>query len=73
MELVKIIHPLTESVAEVPAESLPHHYRAGWRLLSDEEDAARSEAAVRAMAGLPEPKPMTRAQAAKAAKSGNKE
>jgi hypothetical protein len=73
MELVKIIHPSDGSVAEVPSESLIHHYRAGWRPLSDEEDAARTEAAVRAAAGVPEPKPMTKAQAAKAAKAGSEE
>jgi hypothetical protein len=63
---VKIIHPLTLAVAEVPPESLPHHYRAGWRLLSDDEKAAHD-------APDPEPKPMTRAQAAKAARNAGSE
>ena len=59
---VKIIHPSDGSVADVAEESLPHHYRAGWRLLTDEEEAARDDA-------VPSPKPMTRAQAARAAKT----
>jgi hypothetical protein len=64
---VKIIHPSDGSVAEVAAESMAHHYRAGWRLLTDEEE--------KALAAPPaEPKPMTRAQAARAAKTaGNEE
>lgn len=61
---VKIIHPQTQGIAEVPEESLPHHYRAGWRLLTEGEEAALA-------APAPEPKPMTRAQAAKAARAAN--
>jgi hypothetical protein len=68
---VKIIHPLTGSVAEVDEVSLPHHYRAGWRLLTDDEIAARGQ---KAPGGLTaEPKPMTRAQAARAAKQAKEE
>lgn len=63
---VKIIHPETQGIAEVPPESMPHHYRAGWRLLSHEEEKP-------AAATEPEPKPMTKAQAAKAAKPGSEE
>jgi len=59
---VTIIHPETLAVVDVPQESLAHHYRAGWRLLTEEE---KQEAA----APPPEPKPMSRAQAAKAAKA----
>ena len=62
MANVKIIHPETQGIAEVPAESLIHHYRAGWRLLTEAEEAEEA-------APVPEPKPMTRAQAAKAAKA----
>jgi hypothetical protein len=61
---VKIINPADGSVAEVPEVSMPHHYRAGWRLLTDEDEVAKA-------APAPDPKPMTRAQAAKAAKSGS--
>jgi hypothetical protein len=67
---VKIIHPSDGSVAEVPSESLPHHYRAGWRLLSDEENTARENEAARAAAAPPK---MTKAAAAKAAKAGSEE
>ena len=69
MANVKIVHPELgpDSAHEVPGESLPHHYRAGWRLLTDEEATA-------ADAPAPEPKPMTKAQAAKAARNaGNEE
>jgi hypothetical protein len=66
MEPVKIINPADGTVTEVPAESLPHHYRAGWRLLSDDEEKTADKP-------VPDPKPMTKAQAAKAAKSGNEE
>ncbi len=62
---VKIIHPSDGSVAEVPAESLPHHYRAGWRLLTDDEQAAQDTPG-------PEPEPITKAQAAKAARESAK-
>lgn len=60
---VKIIHPETLGVAEVPAESLAHHYRAGWRRLTEAEEAELDQPAPE------EPAPMTRAQAAKAAKA----
>jgi hypothetical protein len=63
---VKIINPADGSVAEVAQESMAHHYRAGWRLLTDDEIAAADKSA-------PEPKPMTKAQAAKAAKAASEE
>ena len=63
MDTVKIIHPETQAVVDVPAESLPHHYRSGWRLLTDDEAAAREPGRE------PDPKPMTKAQAAKAARA----
>lgn len=64
---VKIIHPETMAVVAVPQESLAHHYRAGWWLLTADEEAGAATPA-------PEPKPMTRAQAARAAKTaGNEE
>ena len=63
MELVKIIHPVTGGIAEVPDSSLPQHYAAGWRLLADDEIPQPEPA--------PEPEPMTRAQAAKAAKQAD--
>ena len=61
---VKIIHPETGGIAEVPESSLPSHYRAGWTLLT-EENAPPAEAAPE------EPAPMSEqdvidAQAAKA-------
>lgn len=61
MASVKIIHPeLGEgSVTEVDESAMPHYYRSGWRLLTDDEDQAP--------APEPDPKPMTKAQAAKAA------
>ncbi len=61
-EWVQIIHPgLGDgSIAEVSRLSLPQHYAAGWRLLGDDEKPQPETPA--------EPEPMTRAQAAKAAK-----
>lgn len=54
---VRIIHPNLgpEQIVTVAEESLPHHYRAGWRLLADDE--APQAAPVEG------PPPMTRAQA----------
>lgn len=65
---VQIIHPDLgpDQIVTVPEESLPHHYRAGWRLLADDE---RPPAA----AEQPEPPPMTRAQAARTAKTKTEE
>ena len=62
-EWVTIIHPETEGTAVVHRGSLPHHYRSGWRLLTEDEQAALS-------AGQedPAPEPVTRAEAAKTAK-----
>lgn len=57
MKFVRIIHPETQAVAEVPESSLPYHYRAGWALL-DESPEPEPE---------PEPKPRRRTQAAAAA------
>lgn len=67
-EWVKIIHPETLGVAEVNRSALPHHYAAGWRLLAEDEQAARDEPE-------PEPEPVTRAQAAEmaAAATGTEE
>lgn len=59
-EWVQIIHPGTGGIAEVSRLSLPQHYAAGWRLLADDDIPPAEPAA--------EPEPMTRAQAAKAAK-----
>ncbi len=53
---VKIIHPVTGGIAEVPESSLPHHYASGWRLLADDEAPQPEQA--------PDPEPVTRAQAA---------
>lgn len=60
---VTIIHPDTGGTAEVHRGSLPHHYRSGWRLLTEDE-----EAALAAEQETPDPEPVTRAQAAKTAK-----
>lgn len=58
---VRIIHPETQGVAEVPESSLGQHYRAGWALL-DESNMPQPD---------PEPDPPkpARAKADKAAKS----
>ena len=62
MATVKIVHPdLGEgSITEVDETAMPHYYRSGWRLLTDDEVKAQD-------APEPEPRPMTKAQAAKAA------
>jgi hypothetical protein len=57
---VTIVHPGTGGTARVHRLSLPQHYMAGWRLMTEDE-AAEPEPA-------PDPPPMSRAQAAKAAK-----
>jgi hypothetical protein len=57
---VQIVYPATGATGEVHRLSLPQHYAAGWRLLTDDE-APQPEPEL-------EPEPMTRAQAAKAAK-----
>lgn len=62
-DFVQIIHPSNGSVATVPATSLGHHYAAGWRLLTGSDIPEQEPAA--------EPEPVTRAQAAKAAKASN--
>lgn len=58
---VKIIHPETQAVAEVPQSSLPHHYRAGWALL-DESPEPEPKA---------DPKPVRASKKAAAAGSGS--
>jgi len=58
---VTIIHP-EAGTGEVHRSSLYQHYAAGWRLLADDEAAALEPGPE------PEPPPVTRAQAAKAAK-----
>jgi len=63
-EWVTIIHPETGGTGEVHRASLPAHYASGWRLLTDDEEAAADEPE-------PEPPPMTKAQAAKAAKAAS--
>lgn len=56
---VKIIHPETGNVGEVPESSLPMHYRAGWTLLTEQNaPPADAEAAT--------PAPMSEAEAAQA-------
>jgi len=61
-EFVQIIHPGLgpDSVSTVPRDSLPQHYRAGWRLLA-EDDVPKAKPE-------PEPEPVTKEQAAKASK-----
>jgi hypothetical protein len=56
---VKIIHPETGNVGEVPESALPMHYRAGWTLLTEENAPPADE-------GEPPPAPMSEAEAAKA-------
>lgn len=53
---VKIIHPGTGNIAEVPESSLAHHYRSGWTLLAEEPPQEPERV----------PEPMTEAQAARA-------
>ena len=60
---VKIIHPETQAVAEVPESSLPHHYRAGWTLL-DESPEPEPETV---------PPPARRRKAAEAAQDTDKQ
>ena len=62
---VTIIHPGTGGTAEVHRDSLTQHYASGWRLLGDDEVPAAEPA--------PEPPPMTRAQAKRAASAETKE
>ena len=59
-EWVSIIHPGTGGTAEVHRDSLPHHYASGWRLLAEDEQPAPEQ--------QPDPEPVTRAEAARAAK-----
>jgi len=64
-EWVKIIHPGLGpgSVSEVNRSSLPQHYAAGWRPLAPDDIPAAEP--------VPEPEPMTREQAAKAAEQAD--
>jgi hypothetical protein len=59
---VKIIHPETQGIAEVPVSSLPHHYRAGWALLDETPEPE---------APAPDPKPVRASATAKAAAAGS--
>jgi len=60
---VRVIHPETGGIAEVPESSLPVYYRGGWTLLT-EENAPPADAE-------PEPPaPMSEAEAA-AARGGS--
>ncbi len=58
---VQIIHPGLgpEQIATVSEESLPHHYRAGWRLLAEGETPPTADEET--------PAPMSKAEAAKTA------
>jgi hypothetical protein len=62
---VQIIHPETGGIGEVHRSALPQHYAAGWRLLAPDEVPQPEQA--------PEPEPVTRKQAAKAAKTESEE
>ncbi len=62
-EWVTIIHPETGGTGEVHRSSLSQHYAAGWRLLAEDE--------VPQPEPEPEPPPVTKAQAAKAAKQAD--
>ena len=63
-EWVTIIHPETGGTGEVHRAYLPQHYASGWRLLADGEIPAEPD---------PEPPPMTRAQAKRAASAETEE
>ena len=63
-EWVMIIHPETGGIGEVSRLSLAQHYAAGWRLLAPDEAKEPEPPA--------EPPPMTRKQAASAAKKADK-
>lgn len=57
MSDVVIYHPGTGLRESVPEESVPHHRRSGWRLLSEhEEDEARAAAGAEAAASKPSAK-----------------
>ena len=64
-EWVMIIHPETGGIGEVNRSALPQHYAAGWRLLAPDEMKEPEPPA--------EPPPMTRKQAASAAKKAESE
>ena len=64
-EWVMIIHPETGGIGEVNRSALPQHYAAGWRLLAPDEANEPGPPA--------EPPPMTRKQAASAAKKAESE
>jgi hypothetical protein len=62
---VKIVHPQTGGIAEVPRTALPEHYRAGWRLITDADRLPTAPGAEE------EPAPVTAQEAAvMAAKAG---
>lgn len=52
MSDVLIYHPVTGAQSAVPEESVPHHRRAGWLLLSEYQanEGAREEAEAKAQA-----------------------
>jgi hypothetical protein len=56
---VKVIHPGTGGIAEVPEIGLAQYYRQGWRLLREDEEPAQPP--------LDVPPPVTRAEVAAAA------
>lgn len=60
-EWVKIVHPETGGTAEVHRSSLYQHYQGGWQLLTEDE------------VPQPDPEPVTRKQAAKAAQATENE
>lgn len=62
---VKIIHPETGNVGEVPESSLPMYYRAGWTLLTEQNEPP-------ADAAPGTPAPMSVAEAAQARSGGGK-
>ena len=64
-EWVTIIHPETGGTGEVHRASLPQHYASGWRLLAGDELPPAEPG--------PEPPPVTRAQAKRAASAETEE
>lgn len=59
--MATIYHPITRATISVPDESLPHHRRSGWMLLSEWQEQQAAKAAREAEAAAAE---------AAAAKSG---
>jgi hypothetical protein len=65
LPLVTIHNPETGATVDVPASSLPHHFRAGWRPLVEDDPPPDD-------APPPDPEPVPRSQARKAAKDAAK-